>query len=808
MSVTLFLSERMSRTIAILAPSPVPFQIGGAEKFWLGLHQALSCYADAAVDIIKLPCAEATFSQVLHSYKAFSRLDLSHFDMVITTKYPAWMVAHPAHVLYLQHTLRGLYDTYHTTGLPERLEHVPPALKECMACLRKAQPTRDDLSVAFDLLERALTAKSLPSQLFAHPGPLLRETVHFFDRVALAPTQIAAYLAISGNVAQRRDYFPPDVAIKILHHPSDILEYTSTGQEYFFTASRLTPPKRVHLIVEAMRHVPGQTPLWIAGSGSELPYLRDLAADDPRIRFLGYVPDAELPGLYAGALAVPFTPLDEDYGLITIEAMHSGKPVITTHDAGGPCEFVTDGVSGYVTDPTPEALGAAMRRLAENPSLAATLGGTAKKRVAHITWPENIRALIDHTARCTVKAAAHGRQWVLVLSTFPPDKHGAGGQRRLYHVCHILAKRWPVLLLCYDSELRHGPICTELTSGIQEIRLAFGTAKKEALQIAATTGVSSGDIALMRMGQRDRELARLLADHGRNACCAVLEHPFLYPALHAHLPTLPFIYDAHNVEADLKAQFLPQDMAAEVQAVERDCAQQARTVLACSSDDAHRLTELYDLPENRCHRVPNGCGDALPLYAGAAEKRRLRRRLDYPEARLALFLGSPHKPNVDAVQHIMHMAPTLPEVQFLIAGLVSTLACVRDAVRPTNVHLLGPLTEDVKNILLRAADVGLNPMTSGAGTNLKVVEYLAAGLETVSTPFGLRGLEPDVAAYAHAASLEEFPSAIRGVLAAPLTAERGARLAEAARHVVHCLSWSSVLSPLPDLVTAVAGEAR
>ena len=63
-------------------------------------------------------------------------------------------------------------------------------------------------------------------------------------------------------------------------------------------------------------------------------------ADDPRIQFLGFVRDRDVATHYQHALAVPFLPYDEDYGLITVEAMSAGKPVMTTTDAGGVNEFV------------------------------------------------------------------------------------------------------------------------------------------------------------------------------------------------------------------------------------------------------------------------------------------------------------------------------------------------------------------------------------------------------------------------------------------------------------------------------------
>ena len=60
---------------------------------------------------------------------------------------------------------------------------------------------------------------------------------------------------------------------------------------------------------------------------------------------------------------------------------------------------------------------------------------------------------------------------------------------------------------------------------------------------------------------------------------------------------------------------------------------------------------------------------------------------------------------------------------------------------PPNVVLAGVVTNVAKRTLLQSADLALNPMRTGSGTNLKIVEYFAAGIPVVSTPFGARGLE-------------------------------------------------------------------
>ena len=96
--------------------------------------------------------------------------------------------------------------------------------------------------------------------------------------------------------------------------------------------------------------------------------------------------DDEIVRLYAGALGVIFPPYDEDYGYVTLEAFLAGKPVITTTDAGGPTEFVEDGVNGWVTAPDPAALGAAIGALEANRARAAALGAAGQARARGITW--------------------------------------------------------------------------------------------------------------------------------------------------------------------------------------------------------------------------------------------------------------------------------------------------------------------------------------------------------------------------------------------------------------------------------------
>lgn len=802
-------------TIAIVAPSSVPFQIGGAEKFWWGLHKGLAEHSGTqeplTVELLKIPCREQTFAEIVGSYRTFSELDLSHFDMVISSKYPAWMVRHPRHIVYMQHTLRGLYDTYHFTGLPETVTDAPAPLRDLLTLLRKPEPSRDDCAHAFALLVTVQDHKSVPSALFAFPGPLIREVVHFFDRVALGPSQIVAYAAIS-NTVMRRGYLPAGADVKIIHHPSDILNFVDKPGEYIFTASRLTNMKRVHLIVEAMRHVTADIPLRIAGTGSELERLKSLAGSDRRIEFLGHVPDADLPELYGRALFVPFVPYDEDYGLITIEAMRSGKPVLTVHDAGGVGEFVVDGKTGYCTEPTPEALGAAMQRLASDPDHARAMGRAAQDLVSTITWKNTTTALFGHLtnslARNTAWQGSASRPNVLVLSTFSAANPITGGQRRVYQLCKALSRNFCVHLLCLGSREQRFPETEEVLPVFLEIRLPWSAALTvEERELTTRTGASVVDLACMRSCANDPDFLLMLAEYGAGATLAVAAHPYLAPALLAALPNMPMVYDAHNVEADMKGVVLHGGEAdqesitallSQIREVEGACCAAAQRVLVCSTADADRFVDLYGLAVDRVIVVPNGFDAAEIAFTDSTTRRKLRQRLGHAAHFSALFMGSWHQPNLEAVAHIVRLAPELPEVQFLVAGGV----CRAFEGTPPNVHLLGEVSEAGKNVLLRAANVSLNPVTSGAGTNLKIIESVAAGLETLSTSHGLRGMDdPRFTAGVRVGEIAQFTDLLRQAMTKPIPDDR---LRTAAQCAAECFSWQVVMASVPDTLLTLA----
>lgn len=379
--------------VAVVAPWPVPYMFGGAEVLWRGLVDHINEATEHDAELVGIDSREHEFFELVETYRRFSELDLKAFDVVVSSKYPTWMAEHPRHVVYMLHKLRGLFDTYHFLGMPERLENAPAdarAIQDLMAANPRSR------EVLPELFERLLALRGAPPEVTAFPGPFIREVLHFLDDVGLAPDAIRRFGAISHTVAAREDYFPEGAAVFVAHPPTALEGLRGGRGSYLFTASRLENPKRVALLIEAMAHVRRPVELRIAGTGPDEEHLRALAARDERISFLGQVDERRLVDLYAGARAVAFLPYQEDYGLVTVEAMVAGKPVITTTDSGGPTELVDHGVNGLVVEPTAEALGAAIDSMWSLRGRLASRrrGRAARERAARITWDAVVEPLL------------------------------------------------------------------------------------------------------------------------------------------------------------------------------------------------------------------------------------------------------------------------------------------------------------------------------------------------------------------------------------------------------------------------------
>ncbi len=127
--------------------------------------------------------------------------------------------------------------------------------------------------------------------------------------------------------------------------------------DYFLIVGRMMKYKKMDLAIRAFNKL--KLPLKVIGRGSELRSLKKIAG--PTIEFMGRVPDEELYQIYAKAQAFIF-PQEEDFGIVAVEALASGRPVIA-YRAGDIIEHVEDGITGiFFNEQTIEALIEAVRK--------------------------------------------------------------------------------------------------------------------------------------------------------------------------------------------------------------------------------------------------------------------------------------------------------------------------------------------------------------------------------------------------------------------------------------------------------------
>ena len=346
----------MSARIAI-ASSQVPFSTGGAELLVSSLAERLKGRG-FEVDILSIPFAWQSREQILTSALAWRILDLTEsdgrpIDLVIGTKYPSYVVRHPNKVVWLVHQFRQAYELRGT---------------------------------------RFSDFGALPED------PEVIERIRAMDRRAFGEAR--RVFTISGNTAKRLETFLGLQGEPLYPPPAlgDLLQPGNSG-DYVLSVGRLNPMKRTGLLVDAVAASREGVRGIIVGSGPQEAELRqridELGVAD-RIQLVGSASDDELVDLYSNALAVYYAPFDEDYGYVTIEAMKSGKPVITMEDSGGVLEFVRDGVNGAIVPANNHrAVARQIDAWKRDPAEAERLGTAGTETAAEVTWERVLDRLTE-----------------------------------------------------------------------------------------------------------------------------------------------------------------------------------------------------------------------------------------------------------------------------------------------------------------------------------------------------------------------------------------------------------------------------
>jgi len=440
------------------------------------------------------------------------------------------------------------------------------------------------------------------------------------------------------------------------------------------------------------------------------------------------------------------------------------------------------------------------------------MGRAGRERVQQITWDRTNELFLSVSTRRTVtRSRSHSsRPKITVAVPFPVSPARGGSQVRVLELYRELGRQFDVELVTL-GESGGQRTETELAPGLREI-LVPKTPRHQAAETElarAAGGLPIGDIALTLLHWSTPQFADELARSMAEAALVVASHPFALPALLAGRDRQPLVYEAHNVEYVLKAEALSAIGGAEplleaVRTVERDACLLSTLVLCCAAEDARDLTVRYGLDPTRVVHAPNGVNVIAVPFTAFEERDGHKRAFGIGGQRIALFVGSWKPQNLEAANLVFEMARRTPEVTFLLVG--SQCLPIADRQLPANLGLAGMVDQVMLATLLALADVGLNPMVGGSGSNLKMALYLAAGLPVVSTPRGCRGYDLVAGTHVSVAPIEEFPAHIRALLAdrgvAATLAWQGRRLMEVR------YDWKRIAAEVADAFFDVLGVRR
>ena len=341
----------------LIVSTIVPFIEGGG-TFIVDWLDAVLRERGHEVEVLKIPfCSQ--FRDMPAQMLALRLLDVSrHGERMIAIRPPAYLLRHPAKVLWFIHHHRGAYDLWGTEyqDLPDTPE-----------------------------------------------GLAYREFIVKSDHLAFSE---ARSIYTNSAVVSKRLKQYNDVDAEVLYPPVFQPERYRCDEygDYILYMSRIAHHKRQHLAVEAMKYTRTSVKLVIAGkaddAGSEgivRSAVERCGVGNKVVVRSDWISEEEKVEYFARCLAAMYLPFDEDsYGYPSLEAHHARKCVISTTDAGGTSELIVEGENGFLAEPTPEALAERMDQLYRNRKLAQRMGesGPGRLRALGITWDRVVERLL------------------------------------------------------------------------------------------------------------------------------------------------------------------------------------------------------------------------------------------------------------------------------------------------------------------------------------------------------------------------------------------------------------------------------
>jgi glycosyltransferase involved in cell wall biosynthesis len=245
---------------------------------------------------------------------------------------------------------------------------------------------------------------------------------------------------------------------------------------------------------------------------------------------------------------------------------------------------------------------------------------------------------------------------------------------------------------------------------------------------------------------------------------------------------------AHNVETSVVERLgRPRREVEATRRRETEAVGLSDAVIAFTEEDRQGLLEMSGVDAGRVHAIPLGVDTDRIRPVSVEARNKAKASLGLEGKRVAVFIGALYEPNIQAVSALFDLASRMDrkELLFVVVGRVGELFQSNDRVR-----VMGQVDDVLP--YFAAADLAVNPMRAGGGMQVKLLEFLAAGLPTVTTQVGARGLDTSGDNLFVVADVEQFPDAIEHLLK---NEELAVRLGEAGRRFAEeHFGWDGIAS--------------
>ena len=336
-------------------------------------------------------------------------------------------------------------------------------------------------------------------------------------------------------------------------------------------------------------------------------------------------------------------------------------------------------------------------------------------------------------------------QTLLALGTYSIDTPFGGGKYVINNLYRRISSQFNVKFLSlveFDKIYKDVSVSrnfknSQIPQNTEQAEIQWTLEKKNSTSLF--------DVLQINYWQNNKEYVNKVKKYLDNADAIILEHPYFANLVKSLDPKIPIIYHAHNVELIQKESILNSELSNDVKNAEQTACDLAEQIWVSSESEKNQFVEIYGVAEDKIRLLPHGIDISSSPFIERESHKEIKSKLaEISDKTTFVFTGSWHPPNLESVEFIISdLSPINKDYHYFIVGNVADYYFHEHPkiTIPENVTMLGTLSDSEKLGIYKLSDFAINPMFSGAGTNIKMLEYMAVGLPIISTEFGARGIK-------------------------------------------------------------------